>query len=160
VEKIISTVTKHHKIDILVNVASIQRRCPAPEYPQETWDEVINVNLNSVFVLCRDMGKSWIENKIQGTIVNTASLATFQGGINIAAYTASKGAVGQLTKALSSEWFAAWDTSECYRAWVSPKPPSPHFQSYLRSRRLIDPLGYIATHMNIDTRSNADKTYY
>jgi 2-deoxy-D-gluconate 3-dehydrogenase len=86
VEKIISTVTKHHKIDILVNVASIQRRCPAPEYPQETWDEVINVNLNSVFVLWRDMGKSWIENKIQGTIVNTASLATFQGGINIAAY--------------------------------------------------------------------------
>ena len=56
-EKIIGTVTKDHKIDILVNVAGIQRRCPAAEYPQDTWDEVINVNLNSVFVLCRDIGK-------------------------------------------------------------------------------------------------------
>ena len=103
-ERIISTVTKDHKVDILINVAGIQRRCPAAEYSLETWDEVINVNLNSVFVLCRDLGKYWIENKIKGTIINTASLATFQGGINMAAYTASKGAVGQLTKALSNEW--------------------------------------------------------
>lgn len=85
-------------------MAGIQRRCPAVDYSQETWAEVINVNLTSVFVLCRDMGKYWIENKIQGTIINTTSLATFQGGINMAAYTASKGAVGQLTKALSNEW--------------------------------------------------------
>jgi 2-deoxy-D-gluconate 3-dehydrogenase len=104
VQNIVSTVTEKHKIDILINVAGIQRRFSAAEYPQETWDEVINVNLNSVFVLCRDMGKYWIENKIKGVIINTASLATFQGGINMAAYAASKGAVGQLTKALSNEW--------------------------------------------------------
>jgi len=65
---------------------------------------VITVNLSSAFLLCRDIGKYWIENKIKGVIINTASLATFQGGINMAAYTASKGAVGQLTKALSNEW--------------------------------------------------------
>ena len=70
----------------------------------ETWDEVMNVNLSSVFLLCRDMGNYWIENSIKGVIINTASLATFQGGINMTAYTASKGAVGQLTKALSNEW--------------------------------------------------------
>jgi len=104
VQNIVSTVTEKHNIDILINVAGIQRRFSAAEYPQETWDEVINVNLNSVFVLCRDMGKYWIENKIKGVIINTASLATFQGGINMAAYAASKGAVGQLTKALSNEW--------------------------------------------------------
>jgi 2-deoxy-D-gluconate 3-dehydrogenase len=85
-------------------VAGIQRRFSAAEYPQEIWDEVINVNLNSVFVLCRDIGKYWIENKIKGVIINTASLTTFQGGINMAAYAASKGAIGQLTKALSNEW--------------------------------------------------------
>ena len=96
--------TEKHKIDILLNAAGIQRRFPATEFTQEIWDEVINVNLNSVFVLCRDMGKYWIENKIKGVIINTASLATFQGGINMAAYAASKGAVGQLTKALSNEW--------------------------------------------------------
>lgn len=104
VSKIVEEVTKKHRIDILINVAGIQRRCPAATYPQETWDEVISVNLNSVFVLCRDMGKYWIDNQIKGVIINTASLSTFQGGINMAAYSASKGAVGQLTKALSNEW--------------------------------------------------------
>jgi 2-dehydro-3-deoxy-D-gluconate 5-dehydrogenase len=68
------------------------------------YDEIMQVNLRATFILCRDMGKYWIENNIKGRIVNTASLATFQGGINMAAYSASKGAVGQLTKALSNEW--------------------------------------------------------
>ncbi|KAE9363233.1 NAD(P)-binding protein [Stipitochalara longipes BDJ] len=136
VQRIVSTVTEKHKIDILVNAAGIQRRCPAAEYPQETWDEVISVNLNSVFVLCRDMGNYWIKNKIKGVIINTASLATFQGGINMSAYAASKGAVGQLTKALSNEWLP-------YGIRVNAIAP-----------------GYIATDMNADTRTNSDTTYY
>lgn len=104
VSKIIPSIISTHSFEILVNVAGIQRRHPAAEFPQNVYNEVLQVNLGATFTLCRDTGKYWIENGIKGRIINTASLATFQGGINMAAYSASKGAVGQLTKALSNEW--------------------------------------------------------
>ncbi|MGN8646323.1 SDR family oxidoreductase [Gracilibacillus sp. HCP3S3_G5_1] len=90
-------------VDILVNSAGIQRRYPAVEFPEEEWDEVIKVNLKSVWILCQEAGKIMTEQR-KGKIINVASLVSFQGGILVPAYTAAKGAVGQLTKELANEW--------------------------------------------------------
>lgn len=90
-------------IDILVNNAGTILRKPAVEHPDEYWDKVIEVNLNAQFVLSRELGKEMIARG-QGKIIFTASLLTFQGGVTVPGYAASKGGVGQLTKALANEW--------------------------------------------------------
>lgn len=90
-------------IDILINNAGMINRAPAAEHSDELWDEVIAVNLSSQFVLTREIGRTMIARG-SGKIVFTASLLTFQGGINVPGYAASKGAIGQLTKALANEW--------------------------------------------------------
>lgn len=91
------------KPDILVNNAGTIKRKPAAEHPDEWWDEVIEVNLSSQFVLSREIGRGMVERG-SGKIIFTASLLTFQGGITVPGYAASKGGVGQLTKALANEW--------------------------------------------------------
>jgi 2-deoxy-D-gluconate 3-dehydrogenase len=96
-------IEKMGRLDILVNNAGTIRRAPAAEHSDADWDYVIDVNLNSVFRLCRAAGRHMIANG-RGKIVNIASLLTFQGGITVPGYAASKGAVGQLTKALANEW--------------------------------------------------------
>lgn len=90
-------------IDILVNNAGTILRKPAAQHPDEYWDEVIQTNLNSQFVISREIGKRMVERG-SGKIIFTASLLTFQGGITVPGYAASKGAIGQLTKALANEW--------------------------------------------------------
>jgi 2-deoxy-D-gluconate 3-dehydrogenase len=100
----------HSRIDILLNCGGIQRRHPAAEFPDEDWNEVLQVNLNAPFSLCRDVGAHMLQQPPhavtgkRGSIINIASLLSFQGGITVPAYAASKGGVGQLTKALSNEW--------------------------------------------------------
>jgi 2-deoxy-D-gluconate 3-dehydrogenase len=91
------------RADILVNNAGTIRREPAAEHRLEWWDEVIDVNLNSQFVLTQTVGARMLERGY-GKIIFTASLLTFQGGINVPGYTAAKSAIGGLTKALSNEW--------------------------------------------------------
>jgi 2-dehydro-3-deoxy-D-gluconate 5-dehydrogenase len=90
-------------IDILVNNAGTILRKPAAEHPDEYWDEVLETNLNSQFVLTREIGKGMLARE-HGKVIFTASLLTFQGGITVPGYAASKGAIGQLTKALANEW--------------------------------------------------------
>ncbi len=90
-------------IDILVNNAGIILRKPAVEHPDEYWDRLIEINLNSQFVLSREIGKRMVERG-QGKIIFIASLLTFQGGILVPGYAASKGGVGQLAKAFANEW--------------------------------------------------------
>lgn len=90
-------------IDILVNNAGTILRAPAVEHSDEYWDQVIDVNLNSQFILSREIGKDMVERG-SGKIIFTASLLTFQGGITVPGYAASKGAIGQLVMALSNEW--------------------------------------------------------
>ncbi len=90
-------------IDILVNNAGHILRKPAAEHPDEYWDEIIQTNLNSQWTLSREIGKRMVERG-SGKIIFTASLLTFQGGITVPGYAASKGAIGQLTKALANEW--------------------------------------------------------
>ncbi|MEE2771964.1 MAG: SDR family NAD(P)-dependent oxidoreductase [Bacteroidota bacterium] len=92
-------------VDILVNNAGTILRKPAAEHPDEYWDKVIEVNLNSQFILTREFGKEMLERG-SGKVIFTASLLTFQGGITVPGYAASKGAIGQLTMAFSNEWAA------------------------------------------------------
>ena len=93
------------RLDILVNNAGIIRRTPAAQHSDADWDAVLRVNLDGVFTACRAAGRHMIERR-SGKIINVASLLTFFGGITVPGYAASKGAVGQLTKALSNEWAA------------------------------------------------------
>lgn len=92
-----------HQPDILVNNAGTIKRAPAAEHEDALWDEVIEVNLSSQFVLSREIGRGMVERG-SGKIIFTASLLTFQGGITVPGYAASKGGIGQLTKALANEW--------------------------------------------------------
>lgn len=90
-------------IDILVNNAGSILRKPAAEHPDDYWDEVLEVNLNSQFILSREIGRRMVERGA-GKIIFTASVLSFQGGILVPGYAASKGGVGQLAKALANEW--------------------------------------------------------
>ena len=90
-------------IDILVNNAGTILRAPAAEHSDEYWDKVIEVNQSAQFILSREFGKEMIKRG-SGKVIFTASLLTFQGGITVPGYAASKGAIGQLTMALSNEW--------------------------------------------------------
>ena len=94
-----------HEPDILVNNAGTIKRAPAVEHEDDIWDEVLEVNLSAQFVLSREIGRDMIKRG-HGKIIFTASILTFQGGINVPGYAASKGGIGQLTKALSNEWAA------------------------------------------------------
>ena len=91
------------RADILVNNAGTIRRSPAAEHPLEWWDEVIDVNLSSQFVLAPAIGGSMVKRG-RGKIIFTASLLSFQGGINVPSYTAAKSGIAGLTKALANEW--------------------------------------------------------
>lgn len=99
-------------LDVLVNNAGAQSRHPAEGFPLEDWDRVLSVNLDAVWILSQAAGRLMLrlrrecpaEQQGQGKIINIASMMSFFGGITVPAYTASKGAVAQLTKALSNEW--------------------------------------------------------
>ena len=93
----------HPQIDILINNAGTILRAPAAEHPDEMWDKVIEVNLNAQFILTRDIGATMVARG-SGKIIFTASLLTFQGGITVPGYAASKGGIGQLTMAFANEW--------------------------------------------------------
>jgi len=94
---------KMGRLDILVNNAGIIRRAPAEDYPDEAWDQVIEINLTAVFRLSRAAGRHMLARG-SGKIVNIASLLSFQGGITVPSYTAAKSGVAAITKALANEW--------------------------------------------------------
>ncbi|HUH19696.1 SDR family NAD(P)-dependent oxidoreductase [Albibacterium sp.] len=106
VNQFVEQVKKDHPvIDILINNAGTILRKPIAEHPDEYWDEVVAVNQTAPFILTREIGKEMLKRG-SGKVVFTASLLTFQGGITVPGYAASKGAIGQLTKAFSNEWAA------------------------------------------------------
>ncbi|MBM7408231.1 MULTISPECIES: 2-dehydro-3-deoxy-D-gluconate 5-dehydrogenase KduD [Sphingomonas] len=99
------TVAKLGGLHILVNNAGIIRRADAVDFTEEDWDAVIDTNLKSVFFLCQAAGRHMIANG-GGKVINIASMLTFQGGIRVPSYTASKSGIGGLTKLLANEWAA------------------------------------------------------
>lgn len=99
----INKVSAENKIDILVNNAGTIMRKPAAEHPDEYWDKVISINLDAQFILGREFGRHMISNG-GGKIIFICSLLSFQGGINVPGYTASKSAVAGLVRAFGNEW--------------------------------------------------------
>jgi 2-deoxy-D-gluconate 3-dehydrogenase len=99
----IKEVNKKHKIDILINNAGTILRSPVAEHPDKYWDKVLEVNLTAQFILAREFGKHMIKRKA-GKIIFTASLLSFQGGITVPGYAASKGGIKQITMAFANEW--------------------------------------------------------
>jgi len=91
------------KVDILINNAGTIRRTPAIDYSEKDWDEVMAVNSKTVFFFSQIVARDMMKRK-SGKIINIASLLSFQGGVFVPAYSASKGAVAQITKALANEW--------------------------------------------------------
>ena len=100
IEKVLA---ENPQIDILVNNAGTIMRAPAAEHPDEYWDKVININLDAQFILAREIGKRMLLQG-SGKIIFTCSLLSFQSGINVPGYAASKGAIASLVKALANEW--------------------------------------------------------
>lgn len=105
IDSIIKEVSaKADRIDILVNNAGIIKRCDAIDVTLEDWDAVTDLNEKLVFFLCQAVAKQWIADGKGGKIINIASMLSFQGGIRVPAYAASKSAVAGMTKALANEW--------------------------------------------------------
>ena len=104
VDAMAADVAKNHgHVKAVINNAGTIRRAPAVEHGDDIWDEVIEVNLSAQFVLTREIGRSMVERG-SGKVIFTASLLTFQGGITVPGYAASKGGIGQLTMAFANEW--------------------------------------------------------
>jgi 2-dehydro-3-deoxy-D-gluconate 5-dehydrogenase len=99
----VKEVNASHKIDILLNNAGTIMRKPAAEHPDEYWDKVLAINLDAPFILAREFGKQMIERG-SGKIIFTCSLLSFQGGVTVPGYAASKGALSSLVKGLANEW--------------------------------------------------------
>ena len=93
----------HPRVDILVNNAGMILRQPAASHSDEYWDKVLSINLDAAFILAREFGRDMVTRR-SGKVIFTCSLLTFQGGINVPGYAASKGALGSLVKALANEW--------------------------------------------------------
>ncbi|MBL0770117.1 SDR family oxidoreductase [Sphingopyxis sp. DHUNG17] len=96
-------IATHGAVDILVNNAGTILRAPAADHPDEYWDKVIEVNLSAQFVITREIGKAMLAAG-RGKIIFTASLLSYQGGITVPGYAASKGGIQQLTMAFANEW--------------------------------------------------------
>lgn len=123
----------HNKIDILVNNAGTIMRKPVAEHPDEWWDNVLDINLNAPFILAREFGKHMLQNG-NGKIIFTCSLLTFQGGINVPGYAASKAALASVIKGMANEWASKG---------INVNGIAP---------------GYIATDNTVDLRNDVDRS--
>jgi 2-deoxy-D-gluconate 3-dehydrogenase len=126
-------------LDILINNAGTIKREPAAEHRDEYWDLVIEVNLSSPFRLSREIGKRWIARGTHGRIVNVASLLAFQGGILVPSYSASKGGVAQLTKALANEWAVHHiNVNAVAPGYMATDNTAPLRRDPVRSRQILE----------------------
>ena len=125
-------------IDILVNNAGVQSRHKAVDFPKSDWDFVLNVNLNAVFFLCQEVGRLMLAQG-KGKIINIASLLSFQGGLTVPAYAASKGAVAQFTKSLSNEWASQGVNVNCIApGYMATEMNTALIADATRSRQIMD----------------------
>jgi len=125
-------------IDILVNNAGVQSRHKAVDFPKSDWDFVLNVNLNAVFFMCQEVGRLMLAQG-KGKIINIASLLSFQGGLTVPAYAASKGAVAQFSKSLSNEWASQGINVNCIApGYMDTEMNTALIADATRSRQIMD----------------------
>jgi 2-deoxy-D-gluconate 3-dehydrogenase len=98
------TIREFGRIDVLINNAGIIRRADAIEFSEKDWDDVISVNLKTVFFLSQAVAKQYIKQGMGGKIISVASMLSFQGGIRVPSYTASKSGVMGITRLMANEW--------------------------------------------------------
>lgn len=129
---------EHASIDILVlNAGTIERK-PAAEHGDDLWDLVLEVNLSAPFVLARELGRRMVERG-SGKIVFVASLLSFQGGITVPGYAASKGGIAQLTKALANEWAARGvNVNAIAPGYIATDNTSALRKDEVRSRQILE----------------------
>lgn len=126
------------KIDILINNAGVQSRHKAAEFPKKDWDFVLGVNLSAVFFLCQEVGKLMLAQG-KGKIINMASLLSFQGGLTVPAYAASKGAVAQFTKSLANEWASQGINVNCIApGYMDTEMNTALLADATRSRQILE----------------------
>ena len=126
------------KIDILINNAGTILRKPVVEHPDEYWDKVMEVNLNSQFILTRELGKEMV-NRGYGKIVFIASLLSFQGGITVPGYAASKGGIKQLTMAFANEWAAKGVTVNAIApGYIATSNTKALREDYVRNKAILE----------------------
>jgi 2-deoxy-D-gluconate 3-dehydrogenase len=126
-------------LDILVNNAGMIHRAPAAEHADADWDRVIAVNLSSPFRMAREFGRRLIARGAPGNILNTASLLSFQGGILVPSYAASKGGLAQLTKALANEWAPKGITVNAIApGYMATANTAPLRADAVRSRQILE----------------------
>ena len=125
-------------IDILVNNAGVQSRHKAVDFPKADWDFVLNVNMSAVFFLCQEVGRQMLAQG-KGKIINIASLLSFQGGLTVPAYAASKGAVAQFTKSLSNEWASQGINVNCIApGYMATEMNTALIADATRSRQIME----------------------
>jgi len=125
-------------IDILVNNAGVQSRHKAVDFPKSDWDFVLNVNLNAVFFMCQEVGRLMLAQG-KGKIINIASLLSYQGGLTVPAYAASKGAVAQFSKSLSNEWASQGINVNCIApGYMDTEMNTALIADATRSRQIMD----------------------
>ena len=125
-------------IDILVNNAGVQSRHKAVDFPKSDWDFVLNVNMSAVFFLCQEVGRLMLAQG-KGKIINIASLLSFQGGLTVPAYAASKGAVAQFSKSLSNEWASQGINVNCIApGYMDTEMNTALIADATRSRQIMD----------------------
>ncbi len=130
--------SSHPVIDILVNNAGIIKRNPVVSYTDEEWDSVFAINLDAAFILAREIGKEMIKRE-HGKIIFTCSLLSFQGGINVPGYAASKGAVASLVKAFANEWASKGvNVNGIAPGYIATKNTEALREDFKRSKSILD----------------------
>lgn len=136
-EKVISEVGM---VDILINNAGIQKRYDSVDFPLEEWDQILEVNTTAVFHICQLFGRNMLE-KGYGKIINLASVISFQGGIMISAYAASKAAVMNFSKTLSNEWASKGVNINCIApGYIATDMNENLLQDEIRNKQILDRL--------------------
>jgi 2-deoxy-D-gluconate 3-dehydrogenase len=131
------TVGSLGKLDILVNNAGLIRRADSLEFSEKDWDEVLNVNLKSLFFLCQAAGRQMVKQG-GGKIINIASLLSFQGGIRVPSYTASKSGVAGITRLLANEWAALnINVNAIAPGYMATDNTAPLRQDAVRSKEIL-----------------------
>ena len=133
------TIAEYSRIDILVNNAGIIRRADALEFSERDWDDVVAVNLKTLFFLSQAVARQFVAQGGGGRIVNIASMLSFQGGIRVPSYTASKSGVAGLTKLMANEWAKHGITVNALApGWMATANTAPLRADPIRNKEILD----------------------